>query len=167
MLTDETALKISFLHIINKRQTNKKRKTRLSKCCVSMISTYRQRRFCLYPLSHFTKHLLFSTLNSETPVPVFTYTPYTLSLHAHPWYQTAMNHKQLTSSHGLNERHASAGNRIKARFVLFSLSNNNRENQVFACARETTMRSACVLRLHYAASQCTFWQIVCVHRLLF
>lgn len=164
MLTDGTALKVSFLH---SHQYASIRKKPGSASVVSLWSAHIVREsfartLCLILQNTF----FFPPKSSETLVPVFTYTPYTLLLHAHPWYQTAMNHKQLTSSLGLNERHASVGNRIKARFVLFSLSNNNTENQVFACARETTMRTACVLLLHYAASQCTFWQIVWVYRLL-
>ncbi len=87
-------------------------------------------------LSRFTKHFFQS---SNKPVPVFTHKAFhiqntfkhTLSLsltHTHkhtPRYQTLkdMNHKQLTSSRGLNECHASITNiRRKIKYLLFFFS---------------------------------------------
>lgn len=89
---------------------------------------------------HLTSQNTFFFHRSNKPVPVFTHKAFhiqktlkdTLFLffslsHTHkhtPRYQTLkdMNHKQLTSSGGLNERHASIRNiRIKASFCSFSL----------------------------------------------
>lgn len=126
VLFDSTGFKKSPLK--SNHQTDYKIKILLHKFCVATITTYWQWTFVhtLYLISQntfffFTFVFFFFFQSSEKrPVPVFTHKPfhtqYTLS-HTLLVSNTCMNHRQLTPS--LNERHASVGNRIKARFVPF------------------------------------------------
>lgn len=79
------------------------------------------------------QNTFFFNQSSKKPVPVFTHKPFHTQ---HTLSRTLlvsnsrMNHKQLTSSLGLNERHASVGNRMKARFVPFLFLTKHMESSV-------------------------------------